>query len=100
MHKNHDKKKQEIFTNELRFSLEDLDLLIAYIAKKGKNVADEDIANLVRIKNRTHQKDLSADDEIIFWGSLQNVMKDIYPVTMASIKEYTVTSDFACKYST
>lgn len=81
--------------SELGYALKDVDLLLAYLSKTGKNVPKELVYKLVEAKHRGPVEGWAADQESDFWLTFNEITQLIKPVTMASLKAFAVNLDYA-----
>jgi hypothetical protein len=81
--------------NELEYALKDVDLLVAYLSKTGRNVPKELVCKLVEAKHRGPVTGWTADQESDFWFTFNEITQLIKPVTMASLKAFAVNLDYA-----
>lgn len=81
--------------SELGYALKDVDLLLAYLSKTGKNVPKELVYKLVEAKHRGPVEGWTADQESDFWFTFNEITQLIKPVTMASLKAFAVNLDYA-----
>lgn len=81
--------------SELQYALEDIDLLIAYLAKTGKEVPEELIRRLIELKHAGGIDKWTPEQEGDFWLIFREITRLIKPVTMGSLKAFAVNLDYA-----
>lgn len=95
MQENNNNKTIETNESELSYAMEDVDLLVAYLAKTGKTIPPELLSYLVESKHFGPIDSWTAAQEIKFWQTLNEVTAMIKPVTISSLKAFATQLDYA-----
>lgn len=74
--------------SELAMAMEEVELLIAYIAKRGTSTCSQVIETTLEIRNQfLNTVPLSAKNEALFWRYFHALAREVAPATVESIKE-------------